>query len=136
MASDVFIPWHFQSSTLWTHVDAMARRARRFGELCGVGLIGLVGLLSWLGFTSLAATPSPSLPRRVVVAAPAAAALISGGKLPLTVGLSPRMPQDAPGNGPSAKRQRSKLKTITEDLKRKLKDLENMSKVSTRFIFV
>ncbi|CAL1138577.1 unnamed protein product [Cladocopium goreaui] len=56
--------------------------ARRFG-LCGVGLIGL---LSWLGFTSLAATPTPpSLPRRVVVAAPAA--LISGGKLPLTVGL-------------------------------------------------
>jgi len=58
-------------------VDAMARP---FGQLCGVGLIGL---LSWLGFTSLAATPS--LPRRVVVAAPAA--LISGGKLPLTVGL-------------------------------------------------
>jgi len=73
-------------------VDAMARR---FG-LCGVGLIGL---LSWLGFTSLAATPTPpSLPRRVVVAAPAA--LISGGKLPLTVGLSPRMPQET---GPQLK---------------------------------
>ena len=38
-------------------------------------------------------------------------------------------PQDAPGNGPSAKRQRSKMKTkITEHLKRKLKDVEKCRK--------
>jgi hypothetical protein len=100
-------------------VDAMARP---FGQLCGVGLIGL---LSWLGFTSLAATPS--LPRRVVVAAPAA--LISGGKLPLTVGLSPRMPQETDPQLKDAKRQRSKMKTkITEHLTRKLKDVEKCRK--------
>eukprot|EP00435_Cladocopium_sp_Y103_P045151 s2742_g12.t2 len=62
------------------HSGAMTRRFGQLGQLCGVAI------LSWLGFTSLAATPA--LPRRVVVAAPAA--LISGGKLPLTVGLSPR----------------------------------------------
>ena len=69
----------------------MARRC----QICGVAA---VALLSWLGFTSLAATPTPALPRRVVVAAPAA--LISGGKLPLTVGRSPRMPQEG---GPEQK---------------------------------
>ena len=62
----------------WTCTASVSgAMARRWCQACGVALV------SWLGFTTLAATPA--LPRRVVVAA-APAALISGGKLPLTVG--------------------------------------------------